>query len=135
MPDSEWCIALGQMTPTIIICRVTKSKSSPPKKIPDQKSTSRSVKTHQDLTPVQLPVTNGSLDEEKKGIRGGFSRFQLPMGELQGRSFPKCIRNGNRRTLCIARGSQHGVSTKSAQQISALHSIPASGLCGWSLSL
>ena len=26
------------------------------------------MKTHQDLTPIQLPVTNGSLDEEKKSI-------------------------------------------------------------------
>ena len=39
-----------------------------------------------------------------------------------------------KRDCCCCCGSQHNVSTKSAQQISALHSIQTSGLYGWSPS-
>ena len=76
----------------------------------------------------------GHLTRKKKYCEEDFQGFNCKCRNCN-RSFPKCIRNGNRRTQCVARGSQHGASTKSAQQISALYSIPASGLRGWSLSL
>ena len=76
----------------------------------------------------------GHLTRKKRYYEEDFQGFNCKCRNCN-RSFPKCIRNGNRRTQCVARGSQHGASTKSAQQISALYSIPASGLRGWSLSL